>query len=184
MAVLYIYCDYKDQIHQTDRNLFASLAQQSILQQKDLPSEAKDLFACCKRSKTSPSSEQCLHLLNSSLNYFRRTFIVLDALDELRASDEDGFSPQIPLLHELSKVQEKVPRRCTMFITSREMYSIQEQFPNKIRLDIGAKDADIRSYVGSYICDERKFAFASQCRDDSVFATEIVEKLVEKAQGM
>lgn len=184
MAVLYIYCDYKDQLQQTDRNLFSSLAKQCILQQTNLPTEAEALYSQCSKGETSPSSAQCLELLACSMKHFRRTYIVLDALDEHKPSREDGFTPRIPLLCELIDIQHKIPGRCTIFITSREIYSIQEQLPDRVRLDIRAQDEDIRSYIASRVCDDAKFAFARECRADTRLANEIVEKLVEKAQGM
>jgi hypothetical protein len=184
VAVLYVYCDYKDSVNQTDRNLFASLAKQSILQQRDLPTEAKTLFSRCKNVEISPSSEQCLDLLKFSVKHFRRTFVVLDALDELLPFEDDGYSPQIPLLSELNNIQQEVPGRLALFITSREIYSIKEQLHDTTRLDIRANDRDVRSYVRSRICDEKKFAFASQIRANLDISNEIEEKVVEKAQGM
>lgn len=184
VAVLYVYCDYKDQVHQTDQHMFASLAKQSILQQTGLPIEAKALYSECRNGGISASAEQCLNLLESSVSHFRRTFIVLDALDEHLPSEEDVYSPQIPLLFELINIQRRRPGRCTIFITSREIHSIREQLPNWTRLDIRASDEDIRSYVKSHINDSKKFTFAGDIRDDPALANEIVEKVVEKAQGM
>ena len=116
--------------------------------------------------------------------HFRRAYIILDALDEHIPLGDDGFSPQIPLLRELINIQYKIPGRCTIFITSREIYSIQEQLPNRVRLDIRAQDEDVRVYVASRVYDDAKFTFASECRADPGLANEIVEKVVEKAQGM
>lgn len=184
VAVLYVYCDYKDQANQTDRNLFANLAKQSILQQADLPAEAKVLCDSCAGGESSPSSMQCLDLLVSSMASFRRTFIILDAVDEHLPSGNDEYNPDIPLLRELSSIQQKISGRCTIFITSREILSIQEQLQDRIRLDIRAHEEDIKSYVNSRIYDDKKFTFAKEIRTDSALANEIVEKMVAKAQGM
>lgn len=184
VAVLYIYCDYKDQINQTDRSLFASLAKQSILQQSGLSAAVKALYDQCNSRGVWPSSEQSLNLLTSSMVCFRRIFIVLDALDEHFPSKEDGYSPQIPLLSELIRIQKIAAGRCSLFITSREIYSIQEQLHDWTRLDVRAHNEDIASYIKSRICDDDKFAFASQVQASPDLAKEIVEKLVEKAQGM
>ncbi|KAF7507610.1 hypothetical protein GJ744_010280 [Endocarpon pusillum] len=184
VAVLYIYCDYKDQVNQTDRNLFASLAKQSISQRSDLPFEAKALYSDCQEGNTSPSSEQCLNLLKSSIDHYRRTFIVLDALDEHLPSDEDNYSPENSLLSELKDIQQQKLGRCSFFMTSREIHSIQEQLQDWTRLDIRAKESDIRSFVKSRICDDKKFTFAGEVRADPGLAKEIIENVVEKAQGM
>jgi hypothetical protein len=184
VAVLYVYCDYKDQVNQTDRNLFANFAKQSILQQLDLPAEAKALYDSCEKGGRSPSSNQCLDLLMSSMASFHRTFIVIDAVDEHLPSEKDEYNPDIPLLRELSSIQQKMSGRCTIFITSREILLIQEQLQDRIRLDVRAHDEDIKSYVNSRICDDKKFTFAKEIRTDSALADEIVEKMVAKAQGM
>jgi hypothetical protein len=184
VAVLYLYCDYKDQANQTDRTLFANLAKQSILQQVDLPAEAKVLYDSCTSGERGPSSEQCLDLLVSSMGSFRRTFIILDAVDEHLPSRKDEYTPDIPLLRELKSIQKKVSGRCTIFITSREILSIQEQLQDLIRLDIWACEEDIKAYVTSRIFDDKKFTFAKDIRTDSALADEIVEKMVAKAQGM
>jgi hypothetical protein len=181
VAVLYVYCDYKDQANQTDRNLFANFAKQSILQQLDMPAEAKALYDPCEKEE---SPRQCLDLLMSSMASFRRTFIVIDAVDEHLPSEEDEYNPDIPLLSELSSIQQKMSGRCTIFITSREILLIQEQLQDRIRLDVRAHDEDIKSYVNSRICDDKKFTFAKEIRTDSALADEIVEKMVAKAQGM
>jgi hypothetical protein len=184
VAIIYVYCDYKDQTNQTDRNMFASLAKQSILQQTTLPPVARTLYSQCKNGEASPSSQQSLDLLRSSMDEFRRTFIVLDALDEHLPSGEAEYSPHIPLLYELHNMQRRVPGRCTMLITSRVIDSIQEQMDDSIRLDIKANDEDIRSFVSSRIYDDKKFTFAKEVKARSSLAHEIVERLVEKAQGM
>jgi hypothetical protein len=153
VAVLYVYCDYKDQAHQTNRNLFTNLAEQSILQQVDLPAEATALYGVCMRGERSPSTKECLDLLMSSMASFRRTVIILDAVDEHLPSGEDEYNPYIPLLRELNNIQQKLSGRCTMFITSREILSMQEQLQDRTRLNIRANEEDIKSYVKSRIHD-------------------------------
>lgn len=125
-----------------------------------------------------------LGLLRSSMDEFRRIFIVLDALDEHLPSEEDKYRPHIPVLYELHNIQGRVPGRCTMLITSRVIDSIQKQMDGSTRLEIKANDEDIRSFVNSRIYDDKTFAFAEQIRARSSLAHEIVERLVEKAQGM
>ncbi len=184
MAILYLYCDYKDQVNQTDRNLLASLAKQSLLQQTSLSPEAEILYSPSQRRETPPSLRQCADLLIHSIASFDRTFIVLDALDEHLTSGQSGYSPHIPLLSELNNIQREAPGRCTMLITSREIYSIQEQLQNATRLDIRAADGDIRSYLDARIRNDQGFRFASQMRADPDLASKIVDEMVLKAQGM
>lgn len=183
MAVLFVYCDYKDQRNQTDRNLFASLAKQAVLQQGSLFAEAEALYCQCKRGEIPPSSQQCLDLLMSSMKHFRRTFIVIDAVDEHLTHQDDVFNTEIPLVCELDTIQQRIPEYCTMFLTSREIDLVPKQLHNYTRLDIRAHDEDIESYIHMQIHEEN-FRFANEIRKNIDLAREVVEKLVEKAQGM
>lgn len=182
VAILYLYCDYKDKHNQTDRNLLASLAKQSVLQQADISQEATALYSQCRRGQKSLSLENYVALLKSSMKYFRRTFIVIDALDEHLTLDENEPSTHIPLLYHLYSLQKEMPQRCTMLITSRESDFIRNELHNNTRLEIRAKDEDIQAYVNSRI--HNNFAFAENVKANTDLANAIAKKVVEKAQGM
>jgi hypothetical protein len=184
IAILYIYCDYKDKTNQQDRNLFANLAKQSILQQTKLSNEALALYSHFQKGETSPSAEQCLDLLKVSMTRFRRTFIVIDALDEHLSTEEYGYSPEIPLLSKLITFQHDSGTRCAICVTSRGIDAIQEELHGSTRIDIRAHDEDIRSYLNSRVRDVKKFRFARELQTDPVNAEKIVNGLVGKAQGM
>ena len=93
-------------------------------------------------------------------------------------------APQIPLLYELVNIQQKESSRCTVFITCRDVPSIRDQLHDRTRLDIRANNDDIRLFVRSRIFDDRRFRFAKEVQASPDLANHIVEKLVEKAQGM
>jgi hypothetical protein len=184
MAVLYIYCDYKDNINQTDRNLFASLAKQSVLQHASLPSEARALYSQCKDGGASASSEQCLSLLRSCIKGFRRNFIVIDALDEHLLSDPEEDALQIPLLVKLKAIQSRFPALLSLFVTSRAHLSIQTQMPHHTKIVVEAHEEDIRRLVDTRIQDPEKFKFAKDIATCPEIGNDIVKKLVKNAQGM
>ncbi len=182
VAVLYIYCDYKDKDNQTDRNLLASLAKQSILQQPGLPQEIKNLHSRCSHGRASLSLKDWVVLLKSSISCFRRSFIIIDALDEYLTSKEKDYDTQISLLCHLYDLQQEMPRKCRMLITSREL----DSFPNELydikKLEIRATNEDIRAYVTSRI--HSTFRFAKSITANPYLAKEIAEGVVKKAQGM
>lgn len=182
VAILYLYCDYKDRHNQTDRNMLASLAKQSVLQQADISQKATAFYSQCHRGQRPLSLENYVALLKSSMNYFRRTFIVIDALDEYLTPDENEHGTHIPLLYHLYSLQQEMPRRCTMLITSRESDFIRNELHDNTRLEIRAKDEDIRAYVNSRI--HNNFPFAQNVKTNTDLADEIAKKVVEKAQGM
>lgn len=55
----------------------------------------------------------------------------------------DEYNARIPLLYELINIQQQVPGRCSICITSREIHSVQEQLHGPIRLVIRVDDEDI-----------------------------------------
>jgi hypothetical protein len=147
VAVLYVYCDYKDRDNQTDKNLIASLAKQSIMQQSDMPGQAKSLYSECRNGEVSASFEQYLDLLTASMRYFQRTFVVIDALDEHLVASEGIHGPNTNLLSTLKKIQQTSANRCMLLITTRVKRSAQDEPESWAQIEIRARDEDIRSFV-------------------------------------
>ena len=151
-----------------------------------MPREIADLYIRKREGQTSLSLEDYSRLLSSFSNHFRRSFILVDALDEHIINDDEENAAQLTLLDVLLDLQEQGDNSGghTLLFTSRENGLIQERLAGCIRLDIRAADADIESYVRSRIGDPTKFKFAKKVRDDVDFGNLIVSRLVEKAQGM
>jgi hypothetical protein len=154
-----------------------------VFQQKEMPKELNDLYSSCKNGQRSPTLDEYLRLISSSLNYFRRSFILVDALDEHLDDESTG---QIRLLAELQNLQHnrKTPSTYRLLITSRENRFIQDQLLSCIRINILAKDLDIISYLRSCIVDDSKFKFSRNIRSNPTLGNMIVDKLVQKAHGM
>ena len=185
MSISYIYCDYKDRKTQTVVNLLSSLVKQIVLQQADLPREVKDLFAAHNDGQSPMSLDVYSKLLASLSSYFRRSFIVVDALDELMINDDAMELMQMNLLDVLLNVQHtwNCPGGYTLLFTSRNIGLIQEKLAKYARIEISAANSDIELYLRSRIDGSSKFRFLMKARDDAIFK-EIVTTLVEKAQGM
>ncbi|CAD6584844.1 MAG: hypothetical protein ASARMPREDX12_001771 [Alectoria sarmentosa] len=186
VSISYIYCDYKDRKTQTTVNLISSLVKQMILQQSDMPKDVIDLYTKHGNGQSSLSLEDLSRLLSSLSNHFRRSFILVDALDEHFVNDDEENAMQLTLLDILLNLQQKRrdSRGCTLFFTSRENGLIQERLAGCVRLDIRAAGSDIELYSRSRIHDPSKFRFANNVRDDVDLGNQIVSGLVEKAQGM
>ena len=186
VSVSYIYCDYKDLKNQTTINLIWSLVKQMVLQQEVMPQEVKTLYSNYKNRQSSLSLEDLSRLLSSLSNSFRRSFILVDALDEHLINNDEENSMQLTLLNVLLTLpqQRNGSKGYTLFFTSRENGLIQERLDGCTRIDIYATDADITSYVRSRICDPAKFSFAKKVQKDANLGKLIVSGLVEKARGM
>ena len=186
VSISYIYCDYKDRKTQTTVNLISSLVKQMVLQQSDMPKDVIDLYTKHGNGQSSLSLEDLSRLLSSLSNHFRRSFILVDALDEHFVNDDEENAMQLTLLDILLNLQQKRKdsRGCTLFFTSRENGLIQERLAGCVRLDICAAGSDIELYLRSRIHDPSKFRFAKNLRVDADLGNLIVSRLVEKAEGM
>lgn len=186
VSISFAYCDYKDRTNQTTVNLISSLVKQIVAQQKDMPVEVVKLYSAHGQGQKSLSLGNQLCLLSSFPNSFRRSFILIDALDEHFTNEDEENGLQLILLEELLKLQKQGScfKGYTLFFTSRENYVIQEHLTGAVRLDIRAADSDIESYVRSRIANPSHFRFVDKIMGDAELANTIVDTLTEKAQGM
>ena len=186
VSISFAYCDYKDRTNQTTVNLISSLVKQIVSQQKDMPVEVVNLYSAHGHGQRSLSLKNLLSLLSSFPSSFRRSFILIDALDEHFTNEDEENALQLTLLEELLKLQKQRSgfEGYTLFFTSRENHVIQEHLAGSVRLDIRAADSDIESYVRSRISNPSQFRFADKIMGDTELANTIVDTLTEKAQGM
>jgi len=186
VCIAYIYCDYKDRKNQTTVNLLSSITKQFVLQQKTMPEEVKELYVKHKHGQSSPSLDEYSKLLTVLSTRYRRSFVVVDALDEL--SNNEGETPviQIKLVEYLYELQRhnKSEDGCSLFLTSRESRHINQQLVNCIRIDIRAAESDIRAYVESQVFDGATFKHTKALHRDPELRDKIICTLVDKAQGM
>ena len=185
VSISFAYCDYKDRTNQTTVRLISSLVKQIVLQQKDMPEEVVKLYSNHGNGQSSLSLSDYLNLLSFFPDSFRRSFILIDALDENFTNEDEEDVLQLPLLEELLKLQKQrsATNGYTLFFTSRENHVIQEQLAGAGRLDIRAATSDIESYIRSRITNP-SFSFAKEIREDAELANTIVVRLIEKADGM
>lgn len=188
IAVAFIHCNYKDRENQTDLNLFSSLVKQLALQQREMPSDIRELYCKHHNGHGPLVLEEALHLLLRCVNLFRKCFILVDALDEYlnEGMDDETHIPEISLIARLQKIQQerKDKNSFRLFITSRENHFIRDQLQGCGQLDIRAVDSDIESYLRARVIDVTKFRFANDMRNDPTLRNQIVAELIKKAQGM
>lgn len=183
VSISYVYCDYKDRARQTTPNLLASLVKQLVMQHEDMPTEVINMYAEHSKRNSSPSLEEFSRVFPLLLHGFRRSFILVDALDEYFTSGNEESILEVSLLDELLKLQQTGPGY-TLFITSRAIPMIQERLTDSVHIEIFAADADIELYLRSRIYDCSKFRFADKMRTDNDLADLVVGSLVKKARGM
>jgi hypothetical protein len=82
IAVVGIYCDYKEFNQQSTSKYLASLLQRLIIQRASIPDQIKNAYVAHSRKQTAPSFPEYLDLLQGQMQAFTRVYIIIDALDE------------------------------------------------------------------------------------------------------
>ena len=85
MAVIYVYCDFSTRNAQSARTVLGSVLRQAVGALVEIPSEVCEAFERAKRQVDGCGLRlpEILELLIKSLPSFKRSFICIDALDEL-----------------------------------------------------------------------------------------------------
>jgi hypothetical protein len=139
VAVLCIFCNYKEQTEQTVLNLVASLLRQLVQGSHANLEGVKSLYTRHKNNNTRPTLDELSKMLESEIALYSKIFIVLDALDECR--EEDATRAK------LLKTLLSLPKHVHLMVTSRNISSITREFEGMDRIDIRGTDEDVRTYI-------------------------------------
>jgi hypothetical protein len=166
-GVAFIYCKYKEQTLQTVTHLIASLLKQLVQDCPVISDNVKSFYRSHQNEGTYPTLDEFTKALAEEVKIYTKFFIIVDALDECAESN----GSRIKLL----KALRSLPRLVNLMVTSRDLPSIEEQFPDARRLRIRASDNDVANYVQSQLVD---YPSLINLRDT------IIKKVVDNAKGM
>lgn len=172
VGIASIYCSYKEQREQTTTNLIGSLVQQLVQRHTIVPDDVRKLYKYHIRTRTRPSLQEFSNLLHSQLHKFSKTFVIIDALDECPESNRET------LITKILKLQSGIH----LLVTSRHIAGIECLFENAARLEILAKDEDVKGYLESRIAREGRLKL--HVKSDPTLRDAIIDTIVEKASGM
>jgi hypothetical protein len=173
VGVACIYCSYKEKEVQTPVNLLSSVWMQLAEGKTALGDDARDLYNNHIDKDTRPSLEEICKILKAEVGKNAKTFIVIDALDEI--TDEGS---RIKLLESLRALQPSV----NLMVTSRVLDNIARYFAGSIRLNIGARVEDLRAYISGRI--SRGAQLSQYVQREPELASEIENKVIGNAQKM
>jgi hypothetical protein len=145
VGIAYLYCNFRRQDEQKAEDLLASLLKQLTQGLPSLPDTVKSLYDRHTVKGTRPSLDEISRSLQSVAALYSQVFIIVDALDECRASD----GSRARFLTEVFNLQAKC--RAYLFATSRFIPEITEKFDGSISLEIRASVEDVRRYVHGHI---------------------------------
>ncbi|KIX98300.1 uncharacterized protein Z520_05601 [Fonsecaea multimorphosa CBS 102226] len=174
-AVIYLYCNYKEEEIQTAQNLIGSLLKQAVQHRPSaLPADVLSLYNKFLEKKTGPRLDELSRLLAQEVNTYSQVFVVIDALDEC----PEGNNTRGELLTEI----QKLPSNARILITSRYSPKIDEGFENVPHIEIRATNQDVELYVKGRIEKER--SLAAHVLRDRPLTEEVIETVVERSRGM
>ena len=134
--------------------------------------DVKALYESHKDKRTRPTFDELRKILQSEMERYLKTFIIVDALDEI--SEVDGTRDK--LLTTLRSLGSTV----NLLATSREPPS--PSCHDAKCLEIHASEQDVRRYIEGRLPHEHRLA--KHVNGDRELQEEIVKKIIENVKGM
>ncbi len=173
VAIAFVYCDYKE--GRTSSELVASLARQLAARKAPLPQRLVDLYERLGRGDNHLDRQQLESLFLSLCSDFNRTFVLIDALDECNIATERSSL--------LSIIQALQDASVKSLITSRpNLEDINMQFDQALRVEIVAKESDVKAYLMGKVMANP--VFAKRISSAPGLEKNIVETITSRASGM
>ncbi|OMP88736.1 Vegetative incompatibility protein HET-E-1 [Diplodia seriata] len=170
-VVAYFYFDFSDTKKRNASSLMRSLISQLVINHKRIWPRLEDIFEQ-HHGQRQPSSETLLLVLQELVTKFKRTFLVVDGLDE-----SEDVEDTLNIVRSMCDWNISGLR---IFVSSRPLGIIEEAFSEMHPLELSVSDhlvdPDIQLFLGSKVKD------LSQWDLDTRAA--ISETLSERANGM
>jgi hypothetical protein len=172
-ATAFVYCDYKEEY--TAYQLIAILAKKLAASIPELPQEVENLCQKYGEDNACLGFQQLRSLLLSLGRSHARAFILIDALDECRVSEERALV--LETIKSLGSASAKT------LVTSRpNLEDIKISLCQAPQVKILAKETDIRKYLHEKI--HANAAFAKRIQPASGLEDRIVNTVASRASGM
>ncbi|KAG9999213.1 hypothetical protein KCU78_g16029, partial [Aureobasidium melanogenum] len=113
----------------------SSILRQLLEQQNTVPNKIRPLYMS-NAGKHSLAPDEVSDLLYTVLSLFKKSILVIDALDELRSSARNGLMSDILTIQRKSNVN--------VYVTSRYTKDIAQEIPNATQVNIRAREDDLR----------------------------------------
>ncbi|WYZ35404.1 hypothetical protein EsH8_X_000051 [Colletotrichum jinshuiense] len=172
----YVYCDNNNRESQTQSAIVSSLLEY-ILQRTShphLPEVVRSLYAKHAQKGTRPTTKQLSEVFTKLFSSCNNVFIVIDALDECASSDMVAL--------ELVSALQALGDNVRLLLTSRTSTNFEGFFKDAVRIEITAKDEDVRLYLERRIPKHSRLA--KHIRADPKLQDDIITSIAESAQGM
>jgi len=148
VGIAYVYCNFRQQGIQKIHDLIATLLRQLAQVHSPLPATVKGLYDQNQERKTQPSLTDLVATLYSVISASSKTFVILDALDEL------SNDCRRELLSEIFMIRDKT--RLNLLLTSRPNQDLERQVKECTSgesIEILARDNDISCYLDGHVSE-------------------------------
>jgi hypothetical protein len=142
-GVAYIYCNYKTQAGQNTTILLAAILKQLVRARRSIPEPVSRLHEHHSSRGTRPSPGEIFSTLQSILKSYSSVYLVIDALDE--CLDTDGTRGRLPA--KIRALQGEATTDLRLMVTSRFIPEIEEKFKGELKLEVRARDEDVKQFV-------------------------------------
>lgn len=140
-GIAYLFCNYKAQVDQTARNLFAAILKQLVQSRPDIAAPITGIHDHHSKRATKPSLDELTQALLSTCSNYSTVYVVVDALDE--CSNANGVRHQ--LIDKLRSLQAN--RNVRLLFTSRYIPEVIQEFHSNPQLEVRASNEDVRRFV-------------------------------------
>jgi hypothetical protein len=139
-----------------------------------LPVEVSSLYASHKKHDTRPKLEQLTDVFHKITSRFASIHIVIDALDECASSDTSAL--------EVVKAICALGPNIRILCTSRLSTTFEAFFSEATRIDIFARDEDLRMFLEARMGQESRLSRHIQA--DPRLTDEIAMTIISESRGM
>ncbi|UPX21049.1 uncharacterized protein EKO05_0011255 [Ascochyta rabiei] len=154
---------------QSSKELLASLLQQLVKRQEQLPVSITELYERHNNIQKPLPIQEIIKGIRAMVNSLRRVFLVVDALDECNTNSLGDLLSTIFMLRDECNIN--------ILATSRDIPTITSEFKGAGVLEISARDEDIQHFV-------RGNTKGNIVHRDPTLLDEAAVKIAQSAQGM
>lgn len=173
VGIAYLFCSYKAQVDQTTPTLLAALLKQLVQGRPDIAALVMGIHNQHSKRGTKPSLDELTQALLSVCSSYSTVFIIVDALDE--CSSHAGV--QRKLIDRLRGLQASTNVR--LLYTSRYIHEVTEEFKSSPRLEVRAREEDVKRYVVGQMS-----RLPNCIQKDDRLKNDVQNKIVEAVDGM
>jgi NACHT domain len=114
VAIVCLYCDYRDQENQNATNMMGSLVKQLVMGLPEIPAKIREEFEQSMKNEKRLELEGARKMLMLALQFFDRAYICVDALDECEREHRRSLLDHLGQL-----LQTRNSARTCLFLTGR-----------------------------------------------------------------